>query len=133
MANDYKPRRASGMLTIGPSGPILSNWVYDQLKRFVTLILPAFGTFYVTIAPVWNLPNPEAVAATTLALATFLGVVLNISGRVYDKSDDKYDGVIEVTTDEDGVKHAGLILKNYENPADVVNQKQAVFKVQGNS
>lgn len=128
---DYKPRRASGILTIGPSGPILSNWVYDQLKRFVTLILPAFGTFYITIAPFWNLPNPEAVASTTLAVATFLGVVLNISGRAYEKSDEKYDGVIDVKEDEDGVKHASLILKNYEDPAEVVNQKQAVFKVTG--
>ena len=128
---DYKPRRASGTITFGPSGPVLSDWVYDLLKRFVTLILPAFGTFYVTIAPIWNFPNPEAVVSTTLAVATFLGVVLNISGRTYEKSDEKYDGVIDVHEDEDGVKRAALILKDYENPADVVAQKEVRFKVTG--
>ena len=129
--NDYKPRRASGTLTIGPSGPVLSNWVYDILKRFVTMILPAFGTLYVSLAEIWTLPNPSGVAATTLAVATFLGVALNISGRAYDKSDAKYDGVIDVSQDDDGVKHAALILKNYEDPADVVAQKEVLFKVTG--
>ena len=129
--NDYKPRRASGTLTIGPSGPVLSNWVYDILKRFVTMILPAFGTLYVSLADIWTLPNPSGVAATTLAVATFLGVALNISGRAYDKSDAKYDGVIDVSQDDDGVKHAALILKNYEDPADVVAQKEVLFKVTG--
>ena len=129
--NDYKPRRASGTLTIGPSGPVLSNWAYDILKRFVTLILPAFGTLYVSLADIWALPNPSGVSATTLAVATFLGVALNVSGRAYDKSDAKYDGVIDVSQDDDGVKYAALILKDYENPADVVAQKEVRFKVTG--
>jgi len=112
--------------------PMLSNQTYDRLKAFVTLGLPAFGVLYVTVAALWGLPNPEAVAGTVLAVATFLGVLLNIAGRSYEKSDDMYDGVIAVKTDpESGIKQAAVALKNYENPADVVTQTEARFKVVG--
>lgn len=122
--SDYTPDHAAKQ-----TSPLLSNSTYDALKKVVTLGLPAFGTFYVTIAQIWGLPNPEGVAATCLALATFLGVVLNLAGRAYERSDAKYDGQLDVFDKEDGTKAASLVLKNYENPADIVKQNEVVFKV----
>lgn len=109
--------------------PLLSDATYDLLKKLVTLGLPAFGVLYVTVAALWGLPNPEAVSGTVLAVATFLGVLLNIAGRSYEASDANYDGVITIHEDEDGVKQAGLQLKNYVDPAQVVQQDSATFKV----
>jgi len=128
---NHQPRHAA-LDTLNDQKPMLSNQTYDTLKRFVTLGLPAFGVLYVAIAAIWGLPNPEAVSSTVLAVATFCGVLLNIAGRSYEKSDEMYDGVINVRTDpETGIKQAGLVLKNYENPAEVVTQSEARFKVVG--
>lgn len=128
---NYEPKHGA-LEALNDQKPMLSNQTYDTLKRFVTLGLPAFGVLYVTVAALWGLPNPEAVASTCLAVATFCGVLLNIAGRSYEKSDDMYDGVINVRTDpESGIKQAALVLKNFENPADVVTQSEARFKVVG--
>jgi hypothetical protein len=111
------------------TNPLLTNKTYDQLKKLVTIGLPAFGTFYVTVAALWSLPNPEAVAATTLALSTFLGLLLGAAGRSYVKSEAGIDGEIVVSENEDGVKVASMVLKKYENPADVVKQDKVTFAV----
>jgi hypothetical protein len=46
----------------------LSGKVYDFLKFFAQIVLPAFGTLYFTLAATWGFPAPEQVMATTLAL-----------------------------------------------------------------
>lgn len=127
--NEYVPEHASPLNALNNDKPLLSNQTYDMLKKLVTLGLPAFGVLYVTVAGLWGLPNPEAVSGTVLAVATFCGVLLNIAGRSYEKSDANIDGVITVHEDADGVKQAGLMLKNYEDPAAVVRQDTATFKV----
>lgn len=109
--------------------PTLSNEVYDKLKWVAQILLPALATFYFTVAQVWHLPAPEQVVATIVAVDTLLGVLLGLSTKQFNNSDDKYDGVINVTDLEDGRKSASLELKNYDNPADVVAQKEVLFKV----
>jgi len=69
-----------------PTYPLLSDKQYVVLKRFVTLLLPAFGTFYATLAGSWGWPAQEQVVTTTLAVATFGGVFLAFAGRAYDKA-----------------------------------------------
>lgn len=112
--------------------PMFSDKTYDRVKALVTLGLPAFGALYFALAGYWDWPSGEQVVGTCAVLATFFGVLLNIAGRSYEKSDDMYDGVIAVKTDpESGVKQAAIALKAYENPADVVTQSEARFKVVG--
>ena len=121
---DYQPEHAPKK-----THPLLSNKTYDQLKKLVTLGLPAFGTLYIALADLWALPNPEAVAGSCLALATFFGVILNLAGRTYTPPAEQVDGEIVVSTNDEGVKQAALILKNYENPAEVVAQEKVTFVV----
>lgn len=129
---EYKPEHAAPEQTEAPR-QILNNTMYDLLKKFITMVLPAFGTFYVTMAQLWSLPNAEGVAATCLAVGTFLGVLLNLSGHRYETSGAKYDGVINVVEDEDGVLQAGIDLKNYVDPAAIVQQDTAVFKIKNHT
>jgi hypothetical protein len=124
--SDYTPKHIEAA---EPKAPVLTNSRYDMLKQVNQLGLPAFATFYLAIATIWGLPNPDKVVATCAALAVFLGVVLALASRNYVKSGAKYDGVISVTEHSNGVKTASLDLKNYEDPADIVNQDEAVFKV----
>jgi hypothetical protein len=108
---------------------LLGNQAYDILKWIALILLPALGTLYFAFAQIWGLDYGPEVVGSIVAFDTFLGAVLQLSTKSYNKSDAKYDGVIDVSETEDGIKQATLQLKRYENPADVVNQKQVLFKV----
>jgi hypothetical protein len=65
-----------------------------------------------------------------VAVDTLLGVVLAYLTVKYNKSDAPYDGTVHVTEDpESGLIKANMVLKNYENPAAIVNQDSVTFKV----
>lgn len=107
---------------------LINNKTYDFLKKLVQIILPAFGTFYLTFGNVWDLPGTKQVSDTIIALCTFIGVLLSISARSYNKSDSKYDGSIEITNREDGSKLYSL---NLNDAAEKIDEKKNVnFKVQ---
>lgn len=108
---------------------LLGNKAYDILKWVALIALPAFGALYYTIAGIWGLPNASEVVGTVTAVDTCLGLLLGLSTKSYNNSEAKYDGTIDVLNREDGPPLASLNLKNYENPADVVKQKQVLFKV----
>ena len=64
---------------------MLPNKVYDFLKWFVILFLPALGTLYFALASIWNFPYAEQIVGSITALVTFLGVILKISDVQYNK------------------------------------------------
>lgn len=110
----------------------LSNDVYDKLKWVAQILLPAVAALYFGLAQVWGLPKAEEVVGTITVVDTFLGVLLAAATRRYNNSDARYDGVINVGERADGTKVASLELKNYEDPAGVVAQKEVTFKVNSN-
>jgi Putative phage holin Dp-1 len=63
--------------------PLLSDTLYNYLKKLVTIGLPALGTLYFALSGVWNLPNPESVVGTIAAVTTFLGGFLHLSTASY--------------------------------------------------
>ena len=66
----------------------MSNKVYDILKWFAMIVLPALATFYMGLANTWGLPFAEEVPATITLVDTFLGAVLMISTNQYNKRVD---------------------------------------------
>ena len=66
----------------------MSDKVYDTLKWFAQLFLPALATLYFAIAGIWGLPYGEQIVGTITAIDTFLGVILGISSANYNKSDE---------------------------------------------
>lgn len=107
--------------------PLLSNKAYDNVKRFVELILPAFATLYFTMATIWGLPNAENVVASAAAIATFLGVSLRISAKSYNASDAKYDGVINISFPKPDSTLYSLDLN--VAPETIVDKQQMIFRV----
>lgn len=104
--------------------------IYDKMKSFVQIVAPALITFYLFAGNAYAWPNVEVNAGVATSFLVVMGVMVTWLSANFNKSDERFDGVIEVTEDpETGLKNASLILKNYENPADVINQKQATFKV----
>lgn len=64
----------------------MSNKVYDALKFIAQIVLPAIATLYVTLAGIWGLPYSEQIAGTVMAVDTFLGAILMLSSKNYNKT-----------------------------------------------
>jgi hypothetical protein len=76
---------------------VMSDGWYNFLKRLVQVVIPAFGTFYVTLGQTWDFPRPDDVATTCLALSAFLGLCLGISNAQYNASGKGIDGSLTMT------------------------------------
>ena len=63
----------------------MSNKTYDLLKWVAQYLLPGLGTLYFALATIWGLPYGEQVVGTITAVDTFLGVILGISVKAYNK------------------------------------------------
>lgn len=61
----------------------LPNKVYDVLKYIAQIALPALAALYVAVAGFWNLPFPEAVSGTIMAIDYFLGKLLQLSSEKF--------------------------------------------------
>lgn len=81
---------------------ILSPKMYEFMKKVVQVGLPAFSTFYITMAGLWNWPSSLQVAGTSAGLATFLGLCLGISQSAHRKLNDLDAGDMIVESDEEG-------------------------------
>lgn len=107
--------------------PLLTNRTYDKLVQLNQLGLPAVGTLYFTLASIFNLPGAEQVVAALAAFATFFGVILRISNRSYQASGAKYNGAVNVNTDDQGNKVFSLELDG--DPTDIEFMDEISFKV----
>jgi Putative phage holin Dp-1 len=105
----------------------LDSKVYNVLKAIAQIYLPAAGTLYFALAGIWNLPAPEQVVGTVIAVDTFLGVVLGISTAAYNKSEDSFDGTMDVYVKPDGTKTYQLALNS--DPTLLDDQSRVIFKV----
>jgi len=105
----------------------VSNKWYDRLKFLAQIGLPATGTLYVTLAAIWDLPAPQEVAATILAVDTFLGVLLGLQAATYNKGVVQA-GNMNVVDLESGGKNFSLEL-NME-PEELEEKNELRFKVQ---
>ena len=65
----------------------MSNKVYDVLKYIALIFLPALGTLYFGLAQIWGLPYGEQIVGTITVIDTFLGALLGISTKMYNKKE----------------------------------------------
>lgn len=78
----------------------LSNEAYDVLVKITKYVLPALATAYFTLSSVWGFPLAEQVVGTIAVIETFLGVVLGISTKAFNKEID--DRVTEFAEELEG-------------------------------
>lgn len=74
----------------------MNNKLYDALKFVAQIALPAVGTLYFAVAQIWGLPFGEEVVGTITAVDAFLGALLGLSSAAYNKSDARFDGLLNV-------------------------------------
>ena len=67
---------------------MIPNKIYDVLKWFVMIVLPALSTAYVGLAAVWGWPLADEVAKSSSVICVLLGALLGISTAEYNKGKD---------------------------------------------
>lgn len=109
-------------MTASTKNPVVitNNKLYDTLKYFAMVVLPAIGTLYFALAQIWGLPHGGEVVGSITALDTFLGVQLHLSSSIYNNTDAKYDGTVDVT--DTGDKKNFLL--NVNSDLDTLDQKK---------
>lgn len=110
--------------------PLLSDSMYNVVKKSATIVLPALGALYFSLAQIWGLPNAEEVMGSIAAVNTFLGVVVQISKKSYYASGAQYVGEIQVE-DRGNKKVASLVLDG--DPEEVLSMSEATFKIQNDT
>lgn len=65
---------------------MIPNKIYDVLKWFVMIVLPALSTAYVGLAAVWGWPLADEVAKSCSVICVLLGALLGISTAEYNKT-----------------------------------------------
>ena len=58
---------------------LIPNHVYDAIKFFVTVVMPAFSVLYVGLAAIWGWPFADQIARTIAVVYTFLCAIMGIS------------------------------------------------------
>ena len=64
---------------------LMSDETYNIMKWIVQYILPGLGVLYAIIAGATGLPYAEVVLAVVMAVDWFLGIILGISTKQYNK------------------------------------------------
>lgn len=67
---------------------LISNKTYDILKWIAQVFLPALGTLYGVLVPLWGLPYGDQIVGTILGVDTFLGVLLGLSSKKYNSANN---------------------------------------------
>ena len=78
----------------------MTNKTYDILKYIAQIVLPALGTLYAALVPLWGLPYGEAIVGTIMAIDAFLGALLMISSSKYYKSGKDVAGTLQIDPEE---------------------------------
>lgn len=105
---------------------VKNSKAYDILKYLAQIVLPGLGVLYLTIGQIWGLPNAEQVSATILALDLFLGALLGISSKAYKKSNDRFDGEINVFETEDKKQ---FTIDVHSDPYELDQKDEVVLKI----
>lgn len=58
---------------------LLPDHIYDAIKLFVTVFMPAVSVLYVALAGIWGWPYADEIARTISAVYTFLCAIMGIS------------------------------------------------------
>ena len=87
-----------------------TNTVYDKMKWFVQIFLPAGAAMYFGLDQLWHVPYPVQVMGTINLMAVFLGTLLGISTKNYNADGGDYDGSLQVEYKDDGTPRYSFVL-----------------------
>lgn len=112
-----------------PPALIFSHGTYEILRTFVEVLLPGLSTLYVALAAIWGLPGEDEVSQTVAAFTVFLGLIVRLARRTYNKSDEKFDGAVQFQDfPEERRVDMNLAFGNVD-PKTLLDKKEITLKV----
>ena len=66
----------------------LNNSLYDFLKWFALIAIPALEGFWLTVGKVWGFPYLTEIGTTIAAVGLLLAALLGVSTRNYNSLED---------------------------------------------
>lgn len=106
---------------------LFSDKLYQVIKKAVQIYIPALSAFYFGLSQIWGLMYGIQVTGTMALVATFLGLLLGISTKTYEKQGPVIDGEFMLAPDPGG-DTANLHVKNADLEA-LETKEYVVFKV----
>lgn len=70
---------------------IISDKLYNKLKWICVIGVPALNVFLTTIFALYHLPHIDIVVGTISAVATFIGALIGVSTKAYNKRLDNIE------------------------------------------
>lgn len=64
---------------------IIPDKIYNKLKWVCVIVVPALNVFLTTIFALYHIPHIEIVVGTISAVATFVGALIGVSTKAYNK------------------------------------------------
>ena len=64
---------------------IIPDKIYNVLKWVCIILVPALNVFLTTIFALYHIPHIEIVVGTISAVATFIGALIGVSTKSYNK------------------------------------------------
>lgn len=64
---------------------IIPDKIYNVLKWVLVIVVPALNVFLTTIFALYHIPHIEIVVGTISAVATFVGALIGVSTKSYNK------------------------------------------------
>ena len=105
----------------------MTDRMYNLFRWVSQYFLPAVGTLYFTLAGIWSLPYGEQVVGTITAIALFVGVLIGISSKQYQKSGAWNDGVMIL---DDSDPNKDVFQLHLDTPLEELIDKPSItFKV----
>jgi hypothetical protein len=110
----------------------MKNKVYDYVKYTTTVAIPALSAAYVgmDVALDGALPYENQVAKAAVVITTLLGALVLQQSHSYNNSDDRFDGAIEVNSNDPSILHS-LDLDGIA-PKELGQRDQVLLKVTKN-
>lgn len=109
---------------------IINDKLFNLLKWLTLVIVPAVNASTFSILQLWGV-DPEITAKLTGSIAilnTLLGVAIGVSAIQYNRSDEKYDGIISPKLADLQTSETALSLGPL--PTDLENKKDVLLKVE---
>lgn len=112
----------------------LNDTVYNYLKWFIAIFLPAFGAAYFSLSDIWGLPNTLQVVGTVTVIETFLGVIFGLSTKAYNDDLAKYHDanagwIMSNGVDQDTGMPNLQVVFNDRLPVEILEKESIELKV----
>lgn len=109
---------------------LLSNGLYNLLREVNEVLVPGFIVMMGTIAVAleWNIEKAIIIVG---AINIFFGLLLKVSRKSYDNSDDKYDLELEERPpdEENGMSNWGIDMDPIADADDLRKRDSLLVKV----